>query len=289
MLALACLVLTLGPELKIAGWLTSLPLPYALIQDLPGIRSGQRPNHMAVMVSLSLSALVAWGVVVVQQMLTRRVLCVRGWHIAVGLIVLVAGVDGYAGTHTIVERPMHPFYATLPPPDGALMPLLLYININRSENLTAQMGHGWPIIGGYVARPPTYPFARYTPGVREIQFGEVERRDVVLPGWPESAQRALAAYRTGILQWISGVAKTNTLRVCVLSLSNWALEHQSLPAKPWKSTLRRIPGPLHWLRILVADGSRSNVNRKRMFAGAGWVNAPRCDCIILTTFQRRCA
>ncbi len=194
-LALACLVLTLGPELKIAGWHTGLPLPYALIQDLPGVRSGQRPNHMAVMVSLSLSVLVAWGVVIVQQTLTRRVWWIRQWSLAVALIVLIVGIDGYAGTHTIVERPIHPFYATLPSPDGAIMPLPLYININRSENLTAQIGHGWPIIGGYVARPPSYPFARYTPGVREIQFGEIERQDVVLPGWPESAQRALAAYR----------------------------------------------------------------------------------------------
>lgn len=194
-LALACLILALGPELKIAGWHTGLPLPYALLQNLPGIRSGQRPNHMAVMVSLSLAVLAAYGVVAVQQALQQRIFGLRIWAIPVFLIALIAGVDGYAGPHAIVERRIHPFYATLPPPDGAIMPLPLYINVNRSENLTAQMGHGRPIIGGYVARPPDYPFARYTPGVREIQFGEVERQDVVLPGWPESAQRALAAYR----------------------------------------------------------------------------------------------
>lgn len=195
LLALACLTLALGPELKIAGWHTGLPLPYALLQDLPGIRSGQRPNHMAVMVSLSLAVLTAYGVVAVQQALQRRISGAPIWIIPAFLIALIAGIDGYAGSHAIVERRIHPFYATLPPPDGAMMPLPLYININRSENLTAQMGHGWPIIGGYVARPPDYPFARYTPGVREIQFGEVERQDVVLPGWPESARRAIAAYR----------------------------------------------------------------------------------------------
>lgn len=195
LLALACLILALGPELKIAGWHTGLPLPYALLQDLPGIRSGQRPNHMAVMVSLSLAVLAAHGVVAAQQALQRRISGVRIWLIPVSLIALIASIDGYAGAHAIVERRIHPFYAALPPPDGALMPLPLYININRSENLTAQMGHGWPIIGGYVARPPDYSFARYTPGIREIQFGAVERQDVVLPGWPESARRTLAAYR----------------------------------------------------------------------------------------------
>ena len=195
LLALACLIFALGPELKIAGWQTGLPLPYALLQDLPGIRSGQRPNHMAVMVSLSLAVLAAYGVVAVQQAFQRHIAGLRIWAISAFLIALSAGIDGYAGPHAIVKRHIHPFYATLPPPDGAIMPLPLYININRSENLTAQMGHRWPIIGGYVARPPAYPFARYTPGVREIQFGEVERQDVVAPGWPESARRALAAYR----------------------------------------------------------------------------------------------
>ncbi|GIW02983.1 hypothetical protein [Roseiflexus sp.] len=195
LLALACFIFALGPELKIAGWHTGMPLPYALIQDMPVIRSGQRPNHMMVMVSLSLSILAVYGFTVLQQRLIQHPSPVHTWSMALALIVPVAGIDGYAGTHTIVERRIHPFYATLPPPDGALIPLPLYLNVNRSENLTAQMGHGWPIIGGYVARPPAYVFSKYTPGVREIQFGEVERQDIVSPGWPESARRALAAYR----------------------------------------------------------------------------------------------
>ncbi|ABU60098.1 hypothetical protein [Roseiflexus castenholzii] len=195
LLALACFIVALGPELKIAGWHTGLPLPYTLIQDMPVIRSGQRPNHMMVMVSLSLSILAAYGFTVLQQHLIQHPSPIHMWSMALALIVPVAGIDGYAGTHTIVARRIHPFYATLPPPDGAIIALPLYLNVNRSENLTAQIGHGWPIIGGYVARPPAYVFPKYTPGVREIQFGEVERQDVVSPGWPESARRALAAYR----------------------------------------------------------------------------------------------
>lgn len=190
LLALACLILALGPVLKIAGWDTGIPLPFALIRDLPGIRSGQRPNHMAVMALLVLALLAAYGVAALQRALNWR-----SWTLAALLLPAIVLVDGYAGPQTIVTRPAHPFYATLPAPDGALMPLPLYININRSENLTAQTAHGWPIVGGYVARPPAYPFARYTPGVREIQFGEVERDDVLAPGWPELARQALAAHR----------------------------------------------------------------------------------------------
>jgi hypothetical protein len=118
LLALACLLLALGPQLKIAGWNTGLPLPYALIQDLPGIRAGQRPNHMAVMVSLCLAVLVAYGVQAGRRTHLLRGSRRRAWIAAAVLIAAVAGIDGYAGPHPIVERRIHPFYATLPPPDG---------------------------------------------------------------------------------------------------------------------------------------------------------------------------
>lgn len=189
-LLLATLVLALGPRLRVAGFDTGLPLPFALIQDLPGIRAGQRPNHMALLSSLTLALLAAYGV----RALARR----RGvWGrraLALGLTLAVVGLDGYAGPLELVRREVHPFYAGLPAPDGAIMPLPLYININRSDNLTPQMTHAWPILGGYVARPPAYPLADEAPGIVQLQYGAAEREDVLAPGWPESGRRALAAF-----------------------------------------------------------------------------------------------
>ncbi|MEP7188391.1 MAG: hypothetical protein ABI901_04270, partial [Roseiflexaceae bacterium] len=51
-----------------------------------------------------------------------------------------------------------------------------------------------PIVGGYVARPPSYPFAAYTPGIRELQDGVAQPDDIVTPGWPEVGRDALADY-----------------------------------------------------------------------------------------------
>src|SRR5262249_51196945 len=107
--------------------------------------------------------------------------------------VAIVAIDGYAGPLPIVQRMTHPFYASLPRPDGGLIPLPMYVNINRSDNLTPQMTHGWPIAGGYVARPPAYPFAAYTPGVRELKSGAPQPDDIVTPGWPAAGRRALAA------------------------------------------------------------------------------------------------
>ncbi len=191
-LLVAALLLSMGPVLRVAGYTTGIPLPFALLQDLPGIRAGQRPNHMAVIASLMVALLAAHGVVWLIQRFQ-----LAGWQKSLLVSALVGAVffvDGYAGPLRIVERRVHPFYTTLPQPAGGLMPLPLYYNINRSENLTPQMVHAWPILGGYVARPPEYPFAAYTPGVRELQYGTAEANDIIIPGWPETGRHALAAY-----------------------------------------------------------------------------------------------
>ena len=72
LLLLAALLLAMGPTLRVAGYETGLPLPFALIRDLPGIRSGQRPNHMAVIASLMLAILAAYGVLWATRRLPAR-------------------------------------------------------------------------------------------------------------------------------------------------------------------------------------------------------------------------
>jgi hypothetical protein len=186
----ATLVLAMGPSLRVAGYATGLPLPFALIQNLPGIRASQRPNHMVVVAGVLLAILAAYGV----AWLARRLPARAAWPIAIGLVLAIVLVDAYPGPLRIVRRPVHPYYATLPAPDGALLPLPAYINVNRSENLTTQMVHRWPIVGGYVARAPAYPFGAFMPGLRELQDGFATPDDIVGGGWPASGRAALADF-----------------------------------------------------------------------------------------------
>jgi len=257
LLLLAALLLAMGPALRIAGYETGIPLPFALIRNLPGIRAGQRPNHMAVLASLALAILAAYGTIWSTRRLSER----NAWLTAFALLAAVLLLDGYAGPLKIVERNPHPFYATLSPPnpderkgDGALLPLPLYVNVNRSENLTAQMEHHWPIPGGYIARPPSDPFAKYAPGIRELQDGAANPDDIISPGWPAIGRAALVDY---------------SIRYVVLDLTSQKGQYFA--------GVRALLRELGAGAPLVSDSSlevyavpRSWIARPIMFLGSGW-------------------
>lgn len=185
----ATMLLAMGEELQAFGVNTGVPLPYALLADLPGIRSSHRPNHFVIL-SIALVALLA----------------ARGFHalrlrfgqgrraapLAAAAIALIVAVDGWAGPLPLVTREIPAGYAQLPP-GGAILPVPLNLNVSRSEHLWYQTAHGRPIVGGFIGREPPYPLGRYAPGVRELRYGRRESPDILWPAWPESARESLAA------------------------------------------------------------------------------------------------
>jgi len=250
LLLLAALLLALGPALRVAGYDTGIPLPFALIRNLPGIRASQRPNHMAVIASLLLAILAAYGTL----WLLRRMLVRGAWPAAFGIVAAVVLIDGYSGPLRIVERNTHPFYATLPAPTGGLLPLPLYMNVNRSDNLTAQMAHHWPIVGGYVARPPSDPFTKYTPGLRELQDGAATPNDIITPGWPATGRAALADYAIRYIVLDLTTQKDQYFA----DVRTLLRELEAEPALVADRTLEAYATPASWAAQPI------------MFLGAGW-------------------
>jgi hypothetical protein len=163
-------------------------MPYALIRDLPGIRSSHRPNHV-VLITILVVALLA-GVAVRRILASRR----RPGLTVAGLLLAVVAVDGWAGLPPLYSRPVPSPYLSMPAPDGALLPVPLHLNFSNSENLWYQTFHHWPIIGGFIGREPPYPLGRSAPGVKELRFGGYEDDDILSPGWPALARETLAAY-----------------------------------------------------------------------------------------------
>jgi len=178
----------MGAELNLFGWRTGLPAPYALIRDLPGVRSSHRPNHFVLISILTTALFAAYGALALLRRAPRAAA-----PIALSLLAAVAAVDGWAGPPPLYSRPMPRPYLAMPEPDGALLPVPLHLNFSNSENLWYQTRHRWPIVGGFIGREPPYPLGRYLPGVRELRFATVERDDILSPGWPALARESLAA------------------------------------------------------------------------------------------------
>jgi hypothetical protein len=188
-LIIATALLALGSTLRAFGRDTGLPMPYALIEHLPGIRNSHRPNHVVLITILLTALLAAYGVQALAARWPRQ-----GGPLVGGLLLAVLAIDGWAGPLPLYSRPIPSYYRTIGPPQGAILPVPLHLNFSNSENLWYQTVHGWPIVGGFIGRAPPYPLGDYAPGVREIRLGRYEPADILSPGWPELARESLAAY-----------------------------------------------------------------------------------------------
>jgi hypothetical protein len=188
-LGVAAAVFALGVELHAFGIQTGIPMPYDLLNDLPGIRSSHRPNHFVLVTILMTALLAGFGA----RWLFSRLPRFAG-PIAAGLLAAIVLIDGIAAPLPLYARPMPAPYTAFPEPDGALLPVPLHLNFSNSENLWYQTQHRWPIVGGFIGREPPYPIGRYAPGIYEMRFGRAEPDDILTPGWPALARETLAAY-----------------------------------------------------------------------------------------------
>lgn len=160
-LLLCTVVLSLGPSLHIAGWDTGLPMPYALLLQIPGLDVVRRPNQFAALASLSLVVLAAHGLSALLSRLRPP------WpRLALGMAVFLIAIEYWPRPLPLLRPSVHPYYATLAEEEGAILELPL--QHESSDLLLAQIIHGRPITGGFLARTPLYPFADNVPGISNL-------------------------------------------------------------------------------------------------------------------------
>jgi hypothetical protein len=187
------ILFALGPELQLGPWRSGIPLPYRLLQELPGADFARRPLHFTLLTTLALAPLAALG--------TRELLARAGGSRRLAALALVAalGFELLPARWMLHDARTHPYYATLGPDDGALLhvPLPLYKDVEAQK---AQLSHGAPIIGGYLARIPRYDLP-YAPGVRPLWQLRAETGSLLAP--LEAAPSALSHYqiRQVIVSW----------------------------------------------------------------------------------------
>lgn len=183
-LLLLMLLCALGPLLQVGARQTSIALPYMWLLRLPGASIAWRPSHFVVIATLMLAPLVALGMRALRQRTQRP------WLVAAAALLLI-GLE-YMPPRWPVNMPdVDPYYATLPPGSGAL--LELPPPFESGQRLEEQMVHGRPILAGYVARQPAYPFAEEVPGVRQLWRMKAEE-DTLLQETPAMNLAALRYY-----------------------------------------------------------------------------------------------
>jgi hypothetical protein len=161
--ALLFAVLALGPTLQIAGQTPGgIPLPYRLLERIPGVNVSRVPARFALLVTLCLAVLSGLGLVGLAGRFPRlrrpRILAV-----ATPLLVLALLAEHFAAPYplTAVEEP--PFYRQLAADHEAGAVLELPFVMTRATSLFGQTVHGKPIIGGYLSRQLDYPLLALPP------------------------------------------------------------------------------------------------------------------------------
>jgi len=196
-LALAgmALLFALGPRLQIGPWQSGLPLPYALLEALPGIGLGRRPLLFTAVATIALIPPIALGLRALGAMVGER----RRWLLALPLGVIAFELA--IGPWPLLPADTHPLNQRLAAGTGVVfdMPAAGYKHI---EPQRAQLVHARPIPGGYLARPPRYAWPHMAPGARALWRMHPEPASPFLEG-SDGPLAALAFYgvRDVVVRW----------------------------------------------------------------------------------------
>jgi hypothetical protein len=156
-------LLALGPFVRLAGQVTYVPTPWALVRYLPVISAARIPSRMAVLVMLGLAVIVAMAMQHLRARSRRPLL----------LTAVVIGVLGFEllpaprYLHSAAVPSVYSIVGQDPRPVRVLtLPFGLRDGLSSRGNFSAayqfyQIVHEKPLVGGYLSRLPDGGVARY--------------------------------------------------------------------------------------------------------------------------------
>jgi hypothetical protein len=189
-------LLALGPRLIVAGNQTDVPMPFALLSQVPLLGTARVPLRFVLMSSLAFSMLAGFGLLALWGLsFSRGAKTALTVTVALLLTFELIGVP-----RTMFAPEAHPFWqsvraqgysgregAVLELPQGPRTAAAMY-------NATL---HQRPIVAGYTARHFPYPWLDATPGIAQLVRatpGELQATDIVSPSLSLSALPALSYY-----------------------------------------------------------------------------------------------
>lgn len=173
--ALLFAILAMGPQLQIAGWLTGIPLPGAILYELPLVGISRYPMRFAVYTTLALAILAALGAGRMFAALRQPAAqySQRSANLAlVGLIALLT-FEQLTTPFPIIAVYIPPIYAELGQDEAqyAILEAPFYYNSSPTYMLF-QIAHGKYLVGGYTSRRLPYPLLEQIPLMRMYAYAQ---------------------------------------------------------------------------------------------------------------------
>ncbi len=225
LLAFAFALLSFGSSLELGD--TRVPLPYALLSELPVVRSARYPDRFFVVALLAVAALAGLGAADL-----RRRAAGRAGPVAAALLLVLPLIEGWPGMlGSTVGAPRLPLRPDAP--RGAVLHVPTTLRNLDGEAMLYQTRHGLPIAGGYRTR-----------GDDAL---EAERRVDPVVG-PAFLRRPPALDDA----WVAGLRAAG-------------FAHVALQRRPWLAgAAEAAPAPARVLGPFVLDGGRAFL-RHRLF------------------------
>ncbi len=232
--ALVFALLAMGPRLQMFGTITNIPLPGAMLYELPLIRISRYPMRLVVITMLALALLAALGVTRLRQMLVERHqrACVpsaiapvavgagsepapTAWierTIMAGLIALII-LDNLVAPFPLAGVYIPPIYQELAqnPEPFAILEAPFYYR-SSPVYMLYQTVHRKPLVGGYTSRTYVYPLLEQIPLLRELAYAQ-PAPDIIRQDTLEIAASVLSFFdiRYVLLHSTGGALRYNAL------------------------------------------------------------------------------
>jgi hypothetical protein len=221
-------LLALGPALQVNGAQIAglAPMPYSLIERIPGLNISRSPDRFAMPLMLCLSVLAAYGVCRTGAALppTRGAPALLG----VALLALMA-VELWPAPYPQLAAPIPAYYQTLAqdPGDYAILELPREDSYwHGAYRMYFQTAHHKRIFYGYISREYYHPFLFSTPGFMDLQYPD---------GYGD-------LFADGPAEWLTALSQYR-VKYVVLYKAGWRPRPPADQTAQYRAEIAQILGP----------------------------------------------
>ena len=190
---LALLVMSFGPVLQVGGNQTGVPMPYALLNNVPFIGASRQPLRFLATAGMVLSLLGTYGFT---WLLARTSGSGLRLTVTAGALLLVA-LELFNLPRQVVATQAGGAVAFLRSSNEPGAVIEVPYEEYSALSLLHQTAHERPIVGGYTSRHFPYPFADAAPGLAQLVSADpapLDGDDVLSPPISDTARRSLDYY-----------------------------------------------------------------------------------------------